>query len=442
MLCIFAILFLVGLVLFGIGMNGRRVGQEPRCLSCDYDLTGITSNQCPECGSAIGPTTVVAGRFQRRRGLLIISVVLIGVSGAGFLGLASVVGRKIDLSRHYPLVYLLYRAKHNDPSSVQELRRRVQLGVLTTAQRRKIIETAVAERSRAGYANLSPVWADVLALLNKRGLLSPEDETAFYADLARVQFQVRRRVRVGEPIIVSVGYVDRGSPTEVYTLEYELKSLSVGDTASIMHWMVGGVYPLMGHSARHWSETMNFPAESEGDVSVRATLYYAIYAPDADPEIDEPLYVREQPYDITVEVLPRDAPDPIRMIDTLPRGLHLEDVISIESAGLSCKDYLFFRRCLLVMWFYLHEPVPVDLAFDVSVFNNYRTVSVGRMSWPAGRGGWRAVVSKPMRELQGDTVMPILRGSREAAMWTPDCYDVWSGEVTLEPVWLHRKEMK
>lgn len=36
----------------------EREGVRPRCPSCGYDLTGITSDACPECGSAIDPDRV------------------------------------------------------------------------------------------------------------------------------------------------------------------------------------------------------------------------------------------------------------------------------------------------------------------------------------------------------------------------------------------------
>lgn len=47
---------LVGSVLpFGLGIyliqsSRGRAGPEPLCGNCDYNLTGLESNRCPECG--------------------------------------------------------------------------------------------------------------------------------------------------------------------------------------------------------------------------------------------------------------------------------------------------------------------------------------------------------------------------------------------------------
>ena len=38
---------------------GAKVGQsfdESKCPGCDYDLTGLDSDRCPECGTPIDPT--------------------------------------------------------------------------------------------------------------------------------------------------------------------------------------------------------------------------------------------------------------------------------------------------------------------------------------------------------------------------------------------------
>jgi hypothetical protein len=41
--------------------RSRRRGHTPHCAKCDYNLTGSSGTVCPECGTALGPDTIVLG---------------------------------------------------------------------------------------------------------------------------------------------------------------------------------------------------------------------------------------------------------------------------------------------------------------------------------------------------------------------------------------------
>ena len=53
-------LFVSAALLF-LGLRGRRVGDEPRCRKCRYNLTAAVSAKCPECGIELDRTTVCWG---------------------------------------------------------------------------------------------------------------------------------------------------------------------------------------------------------------------------------------------------------------------------------------------------------------------------------------------------------------------------------------------
>jgi hypothetical protein len=73
---------LVGGVLIRRGRRRVRDGRDPHCIRCEYNLRGVMSWHCPECGGRLNPHTVAIGRGRRRPGWAIAGalVILIGVS--------------------------------------------------------------------------------------------------------------------------------------------------------------------------------------------------------------------------------------------------------------------------------------------------------------------------------------------------------------------------
>ena len=54
---------IVGLAIARRGRGGRWPDGAPHCLQCEYDLTGIASASCPECGRPVDDDK----RLYRRR---------------------------------------------------------------------------------------------------------------------------------------------------------------------------------------------------------------------------------------------------------------------------------------------------------------------------------------------------------------------------------------
>lgn len=66
-----------GLLLLLKGLSYRYRGDEPHCARCDYNLTGVASEICPECGTERTPGTVVHGERYRRRWLVALGILLV-----------------------------------------------------------------------------------------------------------------------------------------------------------------------------------------------------------------------------------------------------------------------------------------------------------------------------------------------------------------------------
>ena len=116
---------LVGLVLaielLDWGMRGRRIGDALHCRGCDYNLTGLQSDRCPECASLLDEKTIAIGARQRRRGAIAIStLILVGSSGwLGWMGYQEV--RQFDRYRFYSAARLLEMADRDDLRALVEL---------------------------------------------------------------------------------------------------------------------------------------------------------------------------------------------------------------------------------------------------------------------------------------------------------------------------------
>src|SRR5689334_17406303 len=54
-----------GLFLLKTGLHPRRTGTIPHCPQCDYNLTGLSIERCPECGQLLTPDAIVFGTAHR-----------------------------------------------------------------------------------------------------------------------------------------------------------------------------------------------------------------------------------------------------------------------------------------------------------------------------------------------------------------------------------------
>ena len=57
-------LLLLGLWLLKTGLWPRRRGDTPYCRKCGYNLTALTSERCPECGSIVARAGTVRGELR------------------------------------------------------------------------------------------------------------------------------------------------------------------------------------------------------------------------------------------------------------------------------------------------------------------------------------------------------------------------------------------
>lgn len=136
-----------GLLLLIGGLRARRRGRTPHCRSCDYNLTGLTSDRCPECGAEVTPFTIVYGERHRRPLRAVAGTVLLCMAAALMVAAVS----DVNWYSLTPTALLIHQANSSDPAVASkawsELDRRIKAGQLSAGQHAKLIDLALKEQA-------------------------------------------------------------------------------------------------------------------------------------------------------------------------------------------------------------------------------------------------------------------------------------------------------
>lgn len=224
---------LAGLVLFVLGVRGRRVGREPHCRGCGFDLTGIASQsavaqsslaqstfaqsslaqssaggRCPECGRDVSlAESVRYGRRRVRLGLLVAGLLLFLAAGAGVgaLGVRAVAG--VNWNTYKPLWLLRLEAVGTNfeaDAALAEIVLRIENEGLRAPAVRRLVEQALALQANP-VAVWNEGWGDVVVSAERAyDALSDSELTAFLDRAVDVRLNVREKVLLGRPTRVSV----------------------------------------------------------------------------------------------------------------------------------------------------------------------------------------------------------------------------------------------
>jgi hypothetical protein len=200
---------LSGLFLLRIGWRGRRVGADPHCGRCGYNLTGLPGSICPECGIDVSTIPIVRGSPRRRYGLLVAGLATLAGSLPVLLGFCAYRARQIDWYRYRPTFLVLKDARSSiDVSSAagfDELLRRLTAGTLSASQVQKVTDAALQEEARP-TPRREPLRS-AIAILNElyaRNRLSESHKTSFFRNRIRYSLEARPIADVSDGIPVQL----------------------------------------------------------------------------------------------------------------------------------------------------------------------------------------------------------------------------------------------
>ena len=444
----------IGLLILGVfmtctGLWPRRRGTTPRCRECHYNLTGTDVDaadaRCPECGTRLRWTeTVVLGERRVRRVRLVtgIACTLMGIA----ILVITLLGYAWNVSwySYAPTSWVLSDLESSDTSRAakawREIDRRWTNATLSQAHIAQLADIALAEQARPEPR--SPVLdhaLDTLYALYQTASLSEEQTQRFYAQLVRLSMSVRQRVVRGQEFII---WVERRCFAPNGRFGW---CLTVGETRLSNEVLWRGGTPSHVDPLGTWGGARGHyvSAEQTGchtlaqDVTVRVFSAASINSPSSDAV---PLYEVSQTFTTTIEVLPEDEPDLVRLVST--PELDEQVVANVQLWGFYVRDSFRegcpSRSCLegTVQWTGVR---PVPLVFDVLVEMGGREIPIGHVAIAPGGSAMHshaADVSGDADETLPDQATIILHSSRSTALRETTFDEIWSGELRFENVQL------
>jgi hypothetical protein len=200
---------LLGIHLLRTGLHPPRLGHEPHCGRCHYNLTGNVSDFCPECGSLLSPGSVRIGApWRSHRRIVTGMLCFIPLLPAAWLGL-----RTVDWYRFRPTAWLISDLNGADPLRAWTiLDDRIRAGSLSESQRSRLIEMGLQLQGSSTWTAYRQPLINELGTWAIDGLMSEAQKDRFFEAITKFTLRVRPSVIEGD------------------RLPYELKAANNGPT--------------------------------------------------------------------------------------------------------------------------------------------------------------------------------------------------------------------
>ncbi len=436
-------LVLPGLALLVLGIRGRRVGTEPRCRKCAYDLTGLDHLTCPECGMDHSDVQPRVGTRKRGKGAIVGGVVLLAISAAGGVSW----GRNVDWYVHLPARALIWLADGGDARAVGELESRFVAGNISAGAIERLVTMCLAKQAQATVAVPWQEWIDLLEQLDVGELLTAEQQASYYRQVVGPhQLRVRDPIGAGSAVIVEFTYLSRAPRTGLSTSQ-STEQLMVGDVPLYRRRSRSrfgqGVVNVTTHVV---AETSLNPGRHALTCSVeiraRRGVDYTVF--NSGHELTQLTIVAES----SLEVLEPGKED-VTLVPDEEMGRALRDALYVVGSDYGWSESApTADSAERVHWFAgisvgATTPIPVSVAFDVFARD-------GTFDYPLGT--FSCVAGSRDCEFDGDFQAEILQdlevGERPIVFWpsvdvarnTVDLHEIWDGELILGPVRVGRYE--
>lgn len=204
----------VGLLLCATALRGRRIDDVPLCRRCGFDLTGIASGRCPECGVDLSRRRSRRWGRRRIRWWALAAGLVLGVPGATWTGIQGWKSAGYEDLPSFALVWLAEGRAGDSRVAPAFGVLSERLTTLSDARVTHLIELLAEElESGAAWSPESYEFVD-LALLRNR--VSPAAGALLVQAMMEHRTTVRARVRQGRVLPIECHLDFSGPPGIVW----------------------------------------------------------------------------------------------------------------------------------------------------------------------------------------------------------------------------------
>lgn len=433
------------------GIRGRRVGTQPYCPRCGYNLTGLNSSTCPECGlSDIHRQAVRGKRRSNRLAIVGGSVLMLGLMPPlGFDIYRRATG--FNYRPYLPLSWVLYNADNGDIKYLNELVRRDGLNEIDNAGLQRVAKIALQKQKTVRTTTDAQIWINLLEAIQQRGLLTPEQSAQYYSQMLNLSFEVRPRIRSGESLSFRLREFSAAPTTKRRTIRDEKLGHGYDDEWPKAIGYFSGRSSVSGVGSSGWSgSSISLPELEPGTHTARLKVRYTIYdgpfwengVEQSPPEV----WTDDLEFSAPFEVLPADAPDTVQLINDPNLAAAIQSAIQMEDLRTSPSHSHQGTLNVQLSVRFSSQPGtsaerPADVAFSVYLQTATGVQELGSVTAnTTTTNGSTHVQQDDIQPFEEETATIILKTDPDAARNTIDLFEIWDGELIFNAVPIEHRE--